>query len=207
MFNEKFIEEAILKAEQGQSKLTNDILALEGMSSSKVRHLLNNLLTEESRYLEVGVWKGSTHIAALYGNAPAYHMAIDNWSEFGGPKDIFLNNCLQYLGKTVAFLELDFFESKLNSLGIADINTYFYDGGHTEEDHYLALTHVFPALAPQGIILIDDYNNLNVQQGTLRALKELPITIDFSRHLPARHNRDKRQWWNGFFIGAYTKRG
>ena len=71
------------------------MLQLQGMSSRKVRHLLNNLcgmLGAEAgddggcAYLEVGTYLGSTLLAALWGNGAVLRsaVAIDNFSEFGG---------------------------------------------------------------------------------------------------------------------------
>ena len=53
--NKEFIEDAIKKAEQGMSKLTNDILALEGMSGKAERHLFNIIGSLDNiNFLEIG---------------------------------------------------------------------------------------------------------------------------------------------------------
>ena len=84
------IETAFLNAENKISKITNEIINMEGMSGTKTRHFYNNLLnTEDARYLEIGTWKGSSVCSAMYGNT-AKIICIDNWSEFGGPKNEFL---------------------------------------------------------------------------------------------------------------------
>jgi hypothetical protein len=41
------------------------------------------------RCCKVGVWKGSTVVAALAGSAGCRVTAVDNWSEFGGPRAAF----------------------------------------------------------------------------------------------------------------------
>jgi hypothetical protein len=49
------IDTAFQKAENNISKITNDIINIEGMSGTKTRHFYNNLLTtENARYLEIG---------------------------------------------------------------------------------------------------------------------------------------------------------
>ena len=46
------IETAFRNAENNISKITNDIIKMEGMSGIKTRHFYNNLLnTENARYL------------------------------------------------------------------------------------------------------------------------------------------------------------
>jgi len=76
------IETAFQNAENNVSKITNDIINMQGMSGIKTRHFYNNLLnTEDARYLEIGTWKGSSVCSAMCGNK-AKVICIDNWSEF-----------------------------------------------------------------------------------------------------------------------------
>ena len=60
------IKTAVSKAIEGDSNITDEIRVLEGCSSPKIRHLLNNLIKSGDRYLEVGCYKGSTSISSLY---------------------------------------------------------------------------------------------------------------------------------------------
>ena len=86
------IETSFQNAKNNISKITNDIVVMEGMSGTKTRHFYNNLLnTEDARYLEIGTWKGSSVCSAMCKNK-ATVVCIDNWSEFGGPKNEFLLN-------------------------------------------------------------------------------------------------------------------
>ena len=80
------VKESILLAESETSQLHRDVLTLRGMSSDKVRHFLNNIVgkTKDARYLEIGAWKGSTFISAIYKNNFTKAVAVDNFSEFGG---------------------------------------------------------------------------------------------------------------------------
>lgn len=90
---------SIREAEGERSKLPPEILTLEGMSSDRVCHFLNNVCsTKGCRYLEIGVWKGATFISALHGNGSAITraVAIDDFSQFGGPAAEFNRNLEQY---------------------------------------------------------------------------------------------------------------
>ena len=70
-------ERSIILAYLGVSNLSKDIFYLDGMSSPKVRAFLNNLCEREgTRYLEIGSWKGSTLISALYANEQMVNLAI-----------------------------------------------------------------------------------------------------------------------------------
>jgi hypothetical protein len=86
----ELIEECL---SEKKSNLPNWILEMDGMSGKKYRHFVNNLISkiDNPRYLEVGCWKGSTSCSAIYNNNVIAY-CIDNWSEFGGPKNIFCEN-------------------------------------------------------------------------------------------------------------------
>lgn len=104
------IENAFSNAERGVSKITLDIKDMDGMTGTKTRHFYNNLLDiEDARYLEIGTWKGSSVCSAMCGNK-AKVVCIDNWSEFGGPKGVFLDNFKKHKGENDAtFIESDCF--------------------------------------------------------------------------------------------------
>jgi hypothetical protein len=88
------IKTAINNSQNNISKINQEILNLEGMSGSRTRHLYNNLCSiEDCRYLEIGTWKGSTVCSAMFGNNGNI-TCIDNWSQFSGPKNDFLNRLL-----------------------------------------------------------------------------------------------------------------
>ena len=65
------------------TKLSDEIKFMPGMSGKKYRYFINNFVsqTDNPRYLEIGSWTGSTVCSALYGNA-AKAVCIDNWLKF-----------------------------------------------------------------------------------------------------------------------------
>lgn len=141
----KHVQSSIVAASVHSSKLPSAALFVEGFSSEKVRHLLNNLCQfPKGRYLEVGCWKGSTFIAALYGNEKQVECAIsiDNWSELGGPSFDFRTNCAIWLTNVpYKFHSFDCFAIDPKRFITDKINVYFYDGAHPEEDKKNAFTH------------------------------------------------------------------
>ena len=63
------IETSLSNAENNISNISQEIIDLDGMSGTKTRHFYNNLLnTDDARYLEIGVWKGSSTCSAMYKN-------------------------------------------------------------------------------------------------------------------------------------------
>jgi hypothetical protein len=206
----RHVKKSIKKAEKQQSGLTPEVLALNGMSSPKVRHLLNNLCTyPHTRYLEIGVWKGSTWISALYNNKSTVEdaVAIDNWSKFQGPKEEFARNCAKFLPKNVyRFYSEDSFKLNLVKSFSLPINIYFYDGDHSALSQERALTYYNSVLDDVFVVLVDDWNRVEVKQGTFAALKKLGHEVIFQRELPAFREGDSDNWWNGIYIAVIRKK-
>ena len=93
------IEISIANAANLQSKITNELLQIEGMTGKMTKHFYNNLLElDEAKYLEIGCYKGSSTCSALYKNKAEF-VCIDNWHDF------FLNELhnLIYLDKLLGF--------------------------------------------------------------------------------------------------------
>ena len=74
---------ALFKSLAMDTKISDEIKFMSGMSGRKYRYLINNLvsLISNPRYLEIGSWAGSTVCSALYGNQ-AKAVCIDNWLKF-----------------------------------------------------------------------------------------------------------------------------
>lgn len=203
------VQESVTKAETASSQLIPEILALDGMSSDKVRHFLNNLCSlKGGRYLEIGCWKGSTWISALYGNENSLEnaVAIDNWSEFGGPEQVFLDNCYKFLKNTnYQYYSNDCFKLDIKNIFQKPINIYFYDGNHSAYSQELALTYYDTALDDLFILVVDDWNWEKVKAGTFKAIAKLKYQVLYSCEMPAAYNGDKLNWWNGLYIAVIKK--
>jgi hypothetical protein len=205
------IEKAFQNAENNISKITNDIIDMEGMSGTKTRHFYNNLLnTENARYLEIGTWKGSSVCSAMCGNK-AKVICIDNWSEFGGPKSEFLVNFEKFKGENEAtFIENDCYKVDISIL--PKFNIYMYDGNHTNESHYKALLHYYNCLDDIFIFIVDDWNWKRVRDGTFKSIQKLKLKILYEKeirltwddsHTPEQKAKDT--WWNGIYVAILQK--
>ena len=108
------VKKSITLASEEKSNINKPILQMKGMSSPKVRHLLNNLCTlPNCNYLEIGLWKGSTFMSALSNNDSSINSAIgiDNWSKIvGSPRDAFFQNIqkLSNIGSVTIYEEDSF---------------------------------------------------------------------------------------------------
>lgn len=198
------IESSISRADQNISQLTPDILAMEGFSGNKTRHLYNNICNMPTKinYLEVGTYLGSTLISATYKNN-VNAIAVDNWSEFGGPKQRCIDNIQTYAtnSKDIKLIEKNFTELNNNDINMP-IDIYLYDGDHSYESHKLAITYISQFLSSLAIILVDDFradtNWVRVINGTKDGFKESSLKIVYEKHLTSLQEIDgKTNYWNG----------
>jgi beta-1,4-mannosyl-glycoprotein beta-1,4-N-acetylglucosaminyltransferase len=180
----EWVEGCIAKAERKESNIDKGVLALEGMSSDRQRHLINNICSLGGlNYLEVGAWRGATSCAAMSNNKLATATIIDNFSEFAipneeqaptfvHPKDEMVRNFGNFSSQNqIRVLEKDFFTIDLSSLPKIDV--FYYDGNHSQEAQYQALKYALPALADLFVFIVDDYHWPIVQEPTKKCIQDL----------------------------------
>lgn len=196
------IESSIKNAENNYSKLPNDILDIDGFSGNKTRHLYNNICNiPDINYLEIGTYMGSTFISAMYQNS-IHGIAVDNWSEFNGPKNKCIENINKYIDKNnFKLIEKNFLD--LNEIDLPyPIDVYLYDGDHSYEAHVKAITNIKQFLSPLSIILIDDFrsdqNWKRVIDGTMDGFDKSKLNIAYHKHINSYYEIDGRKnFWNG----------
>lgn len=192
------------------SHLPERIQTMGGMSGRKYRALINLVVSRlpKARYLEVGSWKGSTVCAALHGNT-AQGVCIDNWSEFGGPRDEFMANTANITSR-LRVIERDFRSVDYASLG--KFNVYLFDGPHAEEDHRDGIVCALPALAERFLLIVDDWNWLDVRLGTMRGLISSQLKIEAAIEIrttmddthPAIYGAQS-DWHNGYILAILNR--
>lgn len=198
------ISEIIDYVESGQTKLSQKALNFPGMTSPKVKNLLNKACSyPNTNYLEIGVYKGSTFYSALYGNKPNYAVAIDDFSEFDGKEETFLNN-ISDLDNEYKFINGECFSL---DLGVFDhkINTYFYDGNHGIYSQERALTYYYDILDDTFIYICDDYDWEEVKAGTKSGIEKAGLRIIEERTLLG-DDLGQDAYWNGIYIAELSKK-
>ena len=207
------INNSFENAQKNISKITLEIVEMEGMTGTKTRHFYNNLLgTNDARYLEIGTWKGSSVCSAMCGNRASV-VCIDNWSEFNGPKDEFLKNFEKHKGQNNAiFIENDCFELD-TSVFTSKFNIFMYDGNHTENSHYKALVHYLDCLDEMFIFIVDDWNWEKVRIGTIKSIEKLNLNILYKKKIKTTTNnthpewgsKEQKEWHNGICVFVLKK--
>lgn len=200
------IDTAFENADNNMSKITHDIIVMDGMSGTKTRHFYNNLLNfHDARYLEIGTWKGSSVCSAMCGNK-ATIVCIDNWSQFGGPKGDFLLNFNKHKGENEAsFVENDCY--KIDVTKLPKFNIFMYDGEHSSESHYKALLHYYNCLDDIFIFIVDDWNWKDVREGTFNSIQKLNLKILYEKEIRLTFDNSTTtgSWWNGIYVTILQK--
>jgi len=207
----ELIDIAFENAENNNSKITKEIIDMDGMSGIKTRHFYNNLLNyNDARYLEIGTWKGSSVCSAMCNNN-AKVVCIDNWSEFGGPKSEFLYNFEMFKGNNDAiFIEDNCYNVDITRL--PKFNIYMYDGNHSIDSHYKALLHYYDCLDDIFIFIVDDWNCQDVREGTIQSIETLKLKVLYEKNIRLTWDNShtpmtlaRNTWWNGIYVAILKK--
>ena len=205
-----YVKRAFAQAFAGEGTLDPGVLTMDGMSGRKYRLFINNLIKTipNPRYLEVGSWAGSTLCSAINGNAVTA-AAIENWSQFGGPRDAFVANLAAFRSSSseVRVLEQDFRTVDYTSIGA--FNVFMYDGPHSPEDQYDGIALARPALDAEFVLIVDDWNWQEVRLGTARAIEQLDLSMEYSLEIRSSLDNSHPEvgfqhsdWHNGYFISV-----
>jgi hypothetical protein len=207
------VRQAFAQARCGVSEIDPGVLNIPGMSGRLYRMFVNNLIRRlrEPHYLEVGAWAGSTLCAAINGNI-VHATVIDNWSEFGGPREQFRINVTRFAtpGASVHIFERDFRQMDFAQIKPCDV--YLFDGPHEVQDQYDGVSLALPALKPTFVLIVDDWNWQRVRDGTWQALHALHLDVQYT--IEVRTTDDGTQptvafqhsdWHNGYFIGVLDR--
>ncbi|HME56289.1 MAG TPA: class I SAM-dependent methyltransferase [Candidatus Lokiarchaeia archaeon] len=131
---------------------------------------VSNLCDDES-FVNVGVWNGFTFISGLLNNASKKCIGIDNFSEFGGPKEAFLARFEKYKNKNHLFYEINYLEYFRN-IHKGPIGFYIYDGEHSYANQMEGLKVAEPHFSKNCLVLVDDINFQDPWRATFDFLKQ-----------------------------------
>jgi hypothetical protein len=183
------IEKAYEDAKSFKTKLTttgllaSGILNFFGMSGRRTRVFLNSLGEKPgTRYAEVGTHMGSTLFSVMYENQYITAVCCDNWSEFGGPREIFNKNATMFMSvagpnQSLTLYDGDFRNLKFGEDQWTNIDFYNFDGPHQKQDQYDGIVKAYPGLADRFMLFVDDWNWPGPKEGTLEALDHLGVEI------------------------------
>jgi len=177
---QEFVEAALTLADVGQSKISERERELFGLTSVRLKALLNNLCSvKDTNYLELGVYRGSTLISAMFGNPTCKAVGVENFKyeerelKRWAPEGDIWNNMKTQLAANIqrynepngpvninnitlregSFEELDWSDSP-------KFNVVFFDIAPPSADSYDAFfTKVVPTLSSESVVVFSNYSN------------------------------------------------
>lgn len=186
---------------------TSSYSKVEGLTSDRVRQLLNSLGKLSSHYLEVGCLNGATFCSTIENNNLTCY-AVDHWSEHTqaadnstnilSTKDTFIQNVKLVKGSNRVKL-FDSHFLAVDKSEIEKIDFMFYDADHDREITSLAITYFAEKFAPGTILVFDDANWDGVVDGVNAGLSKAGLEPIFTRII-LNEQESKTDWWNGLYV-------
>lgn len=198
-----------------EKEIPMEIAQVPGFSPEGTRKLISQLcgMLQPVTYLEAGTFLGATFTAAMFGNKGRF-ISIDNLSEFRGglwygqtqltysveDQRRFIHQLIDMYGQgRASFIEANWRDVPVVLIG-GGVSVFFYDAGHSAIDTLEGILQFSPCFADEVVLLVDDYNEEQVQEGTKLALDLLPYDIEEEMVLSGAY------WKFGFYAAKLKRR-
>jgi hypothetical protein len=182
-------------------KILDPILNIPRFSSFAIAAIIHRTVREmaqDTAYVNVGIWHGFSLFAGMLGNQQKKVIGIDNFSEFGGPKDHATDLFNRFKGDNHFLFELDYKDYFLN-FHEGEIGFYYYDGDHSYENQIEGLRVAERYFARDCIIMVDDTNWVNSRKATLDFIAESSNKYEIIFNCRTACNCHPT-FWNGIMI-------
>lgn len=224
----EFIEAALELADAGQSKLTEPERELFGLSSVRLKSLINNLCSKENtRYLELGVYKGSTIISAVFGNSTCKAVGIENYKYderepkkmapegtiWTNVKSQLADNINRYTSTekiakdAITIIESDFQEVEFDKTQKFDVCLVDITPASTATfDAFF--TKIYPQMGLENVVIFMGYSNETVARLINEALEKYSdgFTITSSNHRISSGLSDSTKYYSGALVLGTKKK-
>ena len=153
-----------------------DICRIPRMSTFAIGAMINwgvSRMPDDQVFVNVGVWNGFTLLAGMIGNSNKACIGVDNFSQFGGPRDDFHARFERYRSLRHRFYDMDYSEY-FSAFHKGPIGVYIYDGDHTYENQLRGLQLAEPFFVEGCLIFVDDTNWPEPRQATLSFIDQNP---------------------------------
>jgi hypothetical protein len=171
------------------------------MSTYAVAALIDKAVSSlpaEAAFVNVGAWHGFSFLAGIASNPDRRCVCIDNFSQFGGPREEFLARFEARRSPRHEFHEIDY-EEYFAKVHRGPIGFYIYDGEHSYRNQLRGLEAAEPFFADRCAVLVDDTNDPEPRRATM----------DFIGRHPGRYRLvlDRKTgcnghptYWNGILL-------
>jgi len=134
----------------------------------------------------------------MAGNQDKVCIGVDNFSEFGGPRDEFLRRFLAHRSPRHRFHSQDYEDFFATGLE-RPLGTYFYDGAHDYEHQYRGLMAAEPLYADDAVIIVDDVNWEAPREATLKFAEDSRLDWTLVVDQPTASGNHPTLW-NGILV-------
>lgn len=225
--NKQYVEACLELADVEQSKITEKERRLYGLSSTRVRCLINNLCAMPgTNYLEIGTYKGATLLSAAVNNPKTKVVGIENFSyderepKKQAPEGQIWENVRSHLydninrykdpNSGVNVENIHILEKSYKDVIWEDLpkfNVCFFDVTPIQEDSYEHLvSKVFNSLADEAIVVISNYSNeKHAKQVNEQLAKVKDVAILSRHHRTSGGLSDARGYYSGVLILTVKK--
>ena len=197
----EFVNLRVADEEQYLKSRIRKIFTIRKKSTLAIGILINKIVSEmknDEVFLNIGVWKGFSLFAGMVGNGDKTCIGVDNFSQFGSPREEFIHH-FQNLKKTNHhFFEVSY-QEYFKDIHKEKIGFYIYDGHHSYENQFNNLVIAERFFSDDCIIMIDDINFPQVRKATMDFIANSTNTYEIIAD--KRTPRDRHlTFWNGIIL-------
>ncbi len=194
----------IKKKENSDNILKKELLKIDSMSTFAIGYIINKIcqnLKNDENYVNIGVWKGFSLIAGMI-NSDCNIYGVDDFSQFGGPKEEFIKNFNPLKDeKKHFFYDCDYKEFfKLYEKMNKSISFYYYDGEHSYKNQFENLIIAKEFFKSGTIILVDDINFPKVESGTKDFINKYEKDYEILKEIKTSNLNCHPSYWNGLIL-------
>lgn len=178
-----------------------ELCMIPRMCTFAIGSLINTIVSRlpiDQCYVNVGVWQGFSFLSGIITNPDKICIGVDNFSEFGGPKEEFLERFNNYKSDNHKFYNIDY-QEYFKNFHENEIGFYIYDGNHEKEHQREGLKSAEPFLAKDALILVDDINLDDPINGTIEFIQQSPHKYEIIFEQNTAHNSHPT-FWNGIAL-------
>lgn len=224
----EFIAAALELADIGQSKLTEREREIFGLSSVRLKAFLNNICSKpDTKYLELGVYKGSTIISAVFGNPTCKAMGVENFKyDEREPKKLapegtiwtnmksqLEDNISRYVSSekikadAITIIESDFRDLELEKSQKFDV-CLFDVSPSTAEMYDDFFTKIYPHMALESVVIFMNYSNETTARMIQAAVEKYSdkFTITASESRISSGLSDATKYYSGILVLGTKKK-
>ena len=197
----EFINTKLPYTDPERDKRIKQLCRIPKMSTYAVGSIIDKIvetMPPHCAFVNIGVWYGFTFLAGLINNPDKTCIGIDNFAEFGGPKEDFLKYFNRYKSPAHSFYEMDY-RDYLAKVHKGEIGFYIYDGYNSYESQIEALRAAEPFFSDRCVVMIDDTNIVDRYSAAQDFIKQSPcqyrILLDQKTYTNAHPT-----FWDGIMI-------